>query len=332
MPRLPRIDFDGAIHYVLIRGCLGRSILFEPGILNGRSADAVRTPDRLRYFEGLIADAYEECGSEVHAFAWAPNDGVLVIQTHAVPLHSVMARVCGRYSRYLHRKGHLAREERAFDGRYSSKLVSPAYLGHAIRRAERMPVELGLCRQPLDYPFSSARCLGPARPAWLMAYARIRGRVGAGKSNGARELGMLDTDTDVVATLFQRGAQSDPRVIGDRAFVKSAMSQAAAGRSSVPNQEQIVNAVGRLLQRAALGATECSLQVLKKALVARHAVRSGAATLTRVAEWYSVTPAALRGDINRYRALAPALFNASLDELFDPYYLHGGIVLKASGE
>jgi hypothetical protein len=100
-------------------------------------------------------------------------------------------------------------------------------------------------------------------------------------------------------------------------LVQSAHSEAADGRASVPNQEQIVTAVSRLLQRAALGATEVSVQVLKKALVARHAVRCGAATLTQVAEWYSVTPAALRGDINRYRVLAPGLFNASLNELFD---------------
>jgi hypothetical protein len=61
---------------------------------------------------------------------------------------------------------------------------------------------------------------------------------------------------------------------------------------------------------------ETSIGALKRALVARYAVRSGAATLAEVARWFSVSPAAVRDGIDRYRRLLPHLFNRSLEELF----------------
>ncbi len=228
-----------------------------------------------------------------------------------------MARVCGRYSKYLHERGQLVGRDRVFESRYDAKVVAPEYLVHAIRRVERVPVELGLCRVPMEYAFSSSRRLGEGRPGWLASSLRSSGGAGQRAEAVRRAVTPLETSHGLVASLFDRGSRLDKRVVGDQAFVEWVYREAQR-RPTPPTREQLISAVNRLLSRAATDVLEeGSYEALKKALVACHAVRNGAATLTEVGGWYGVTAAALRGGINRYRHLLPKLFVLPLDELMD---------------
>ena len=320
MARPGRLDFYGAIHYVSLQGRPGGSIFFEPNTLSLPHAAATRAAPDLRYFEHLLAQSCDECGSVVHAFSWQPNSGVLVMQTYGVPLSSVIGRLCGRYSKYLHRRQKIGTRLPEFRSRYDSKVVTPQYLPHAIRRAERAPADAGLCKSPLDYPFSSCRRLGDARPVWLsvspqtMARPSHRGDLVASGHPFASD---DQTETQYIRELFERGSKLDSRVIGDR-VAGSRIKLEAARSPPTPSRGQITEAVNTLLRNSSVGSFPVgSQEALRKALVARYAVRSGAATLTEVGRWFAVTPAALRDGINRYRELLPSLFHVSLEELFD---------------
>lgn len=306
MPRRKRLDFYGAMHLVSLRGRVGSSIFFDADALMLPAAQMYSRASNLRHFELLLAESCDECASVVHAFAWEPNSASLVVQTQGVPLSSVMGRLCGRYSKYLHDQGKIVGRQRAFQSRYDSKIVAPEYLTHAIRRVESIPVAAGYCKNPLEYPFSSCRRLGDARPPWLAATARTPIR-----NSEARQ-----PEADYVSALFAHGSKWDQRVVGDRVFVLKVAREAGLAMRT-PSRKQIVDAVTLLLNKTVTApGTLRSLEVLKRALVARYAIRSGAATLTEVGRWFSVTPAALRDGIDRYREQVPYLFNASLEELF----------------
>jgi hypothetical protein len=316
MPRRVRLDFYGAIHYVALRGRTDSSIFFEADVLKLPAEEAMRAASDLRQFELLLARSCDECASIVHAFSWQPNSGVIVVQTYGVPLCAVMRRLCGGYSKHLHERGKLTRRQRAFQSRYDTKIVAPEYLSHAIRRAERAPVEAGLCRSPVEYPFSSCRRLGYARPRWLAPGAAGSANKPFPTARDRSRRSEAEGETPYVRALFERGSKWDTRIVGDRVFVNKAKRD-AAGAVPTPSRAQIVEAVGVLVQRTLTDPiAEGSVEALKKALVARYAILSGAATLTEVARWFAVTPAAVRDGINRYRELLPGLFKASMEELF----------------
>jgi hypothetical protein len=316
MPRQGRLDFHRAIHYVCVRGRAGRSIFFDVSILSLPAREARAASVDLRQFELLLADACDECGSVVHAFTWQPNSAVLVMQKFGVPLYSVMGRVCGRYSKYLHKRAQWQSNRQVFQSRYDSRILAPEYLPHAIRRIERMPVEAGLCRTPLEYPFSSSRLMGDVVPPWLAMPSRSELQRRRASAPGGRNIPLVDRESAFVTALFEHGSKWDSRVIGDRVFVNE-VHREAARPAPTPSRAQITDAVAQLVDRASIGPlSDASIATLKRALIARYAVRSGAATLTEVGRWFGVSAAALRNGIDRYRELLPDLFNRSFEELF----------------
>src|ERR1700737_545557 len=156
MPRNERLDFQGAIHYVRVRGRDGSEIFFDAHTFR-RFPQAPRqyAPHVLR-FEHLLAAACTECGTVLHGYCLEPNSGILVLQRAGTSLQAFMQRICSGYSRYL-RAGGFAGRHGVFSARYNSKVVAPEYLPHAVRRAHHSPIESGLSQRRVDYPFSSER-------------------------------------------------------------------------------------------------------------------------------------------------------------------------------
>src|SRR5579863_8527254 len=156
MPRRKRLDFKGAIHYVVVRGAAGAEIFFNPRDLQGFPKARRQNAPHVSKFERLLAETRDECGALLHAYCIEPNISILVLMAAGAPLRAFMQRVCGGYARHL-RRGGLAVEGAVFASRYDAKVVAPEYLPHAVRRAHRSPIDSGLCKEPVDYPFSSDR-------------------------------------------------------------------------------------------------------------------------------------------------------------------------------
>jgi hypothetical protein len=311
MPRPDRLDFPGAIHYAQVHGADGAHIFFDPAILARIGMVSRQHAPDLRQFERLIAGVGEECQAVFYGYSVEPNSGVLVLQTLGAPLEAFMRRLCGQYSRYLRLNGRLNGVQSAFAARYESKVISSEYLAHAVRRAHRAPMVSGSFPHRLDYPFSSERAYTGERAALPLNLTVVRkaleqhGFVGA---RGYREF-MDQPEAPYVASLFERGAPLDSRIVGRQLFVQQAKHW-AAHPPSPPTREQLILGVARLLDTSETEIfASTHTGVLGRALVAWYARRSQAATVNTVGQWFSVTRAALGQGIRHYRQIQPDLFN-----------------------
>jgi hypothetical protein len=163
----------------------------------------------------------------------------------------------------------------------------------------------------VDYPFSSERAYTgefariPITMSDLRAALELKGLFG---SRGYREF-MDQDETPYVTNLLSHGSSLDSRIVGDRVFVQKARDM-AAHPAAPPTREQLVAGVARLLNvmpADIFSATQVG--VLGRSLVAWYGVRTGAATLTEMARWFSVTAATLGQGIRHHRSVTPALFD-----------------------
>jgi putative transposase len=316
MPRLERFDFKGAIHYVRIRGREGSQIFFDATDL-GRAPRALRrNTTNSRKFEDLIDATSEEYGVRLNAYCVEPNSCILVLQRCGAPLDSFMRRLCGRYSRHL-RAGDFGKKTPVFGSRYESKVIAPEYLPYAVRRAHGSPVLAGLCMSRVDYPFSSERAYVGESPTVRLDMAPVRDALeqkGYFALHGYRKF-MEQPETPYVAKLFTRGAPSDSRVVGSKVYVQQARIT-AADPSPPLSKDQLVEGVARLLNTTPAEIHSAThIGVLGRALVAWHGMRNGAATLTEMGRWFSVTGATLGQGMRHQRSVAPNLFESVLQGL-----------------
>jgi len=313
MPRYERLDFKDAIHYTSVRGREGSEIFFDAQTLR-RFPQAPRqyAPHVVR-FELLLAEACMECGAILHGYCLEPNSGILVLQRADAELQAFMRRLCGRYSRYL-RAGGFAGRHGVFGARFGSKIVAPEYLPHVVRRAHRSPVKSGLCQRPVDYPFSSERAYTgehspiPITMTDCRAALELKGHFGP---RGYRKF-MDQDETPYVANLLSHGSPLDSRIVGDKVFVQKARRM-AAHPAAPPTQEQLIAGVARLLNVTPADIYSAThVGVLGRALVAWYGVRTGAATLAEMGQWFSVASATLGQGIRHHRRVTPDLFNLAV--------------------
>lgn len=305
MSRLQRLEFQGAIHLIRIRGRAGDSIFFDAGVLATRApASPVEWPVGLRHFARLAWAIFCESGALVHAYALEPDCCQLVLQTLGQPLHAIMRRLCGEYSRYVHRQRGIPAGRRAFAARYESRVVAPNYLPQAIRRVHCSPVRARLVAHHSDYPFSSDGVYagGPdsfvkvetAYARRLLAQRRFTGAAGYRRFMEVRESAR-------VARLLDHGSPLDSRIAGNRGYVASVGLQARRSRAA-PTPEQLTQAVAVMIQRSPEEIRSHRSGALGRALVAWYATRTGAArSLAEVARWFCVTGATLGVAIRNYR-------------------------------
>jgi hypothetical protein len=103
----------------------------------------------------------------VHVFSLLTNHFHLLVRSPRGLLSSSMRRVEDAYARWFNcrrgRDGHL------FRGRFVSRLIEdPAYWETVVLYIDRNPVEAGMCRNPWEHPYGSARhYLRSKGPLWL---------------------------------------------------------------------------------------------------------------------------------------------------------------------
>ena len=125
MPRGPRLDTEGALHHVMVRGIEKRRIFLT-------DEDRENLLARI----GAIAP---ETGVKIYAWSLMPNHVHLLVQTGRLPLSAFMRRVLTGYAvsfnRRHRRAGHL------FQNRYRSVLVEEEpYLTELVRYIHLNPL------------------------------------------------------------------------------------------------------------------------------------------------------------------------------------------------
>jgi len=161
MPRLPRIEYPGALYHVTARGVQQAMIFLDDH-------------DRIALLKRLARTLLDGDAS-LFAYCLMGNHYHFVLQTRAANLSALMQRINGGYSLAFNqrhdRRGHV------FEGRFKAIPVNrDAHLLEACRYVDLNPVRARLVESPAHWSWSSYRAhVGHAPvPAWL-ATAELHG-------------------------------------------------------------------------------------------------------------------------------------------------------------
>jgi len=241
MPRGPRLDAEGALHHVMVRGLERRKIFLS----------RIDREDLLRRFSLILPKA----GARLYAWSLLPNHFHLLLRTGPVGLSSVMRKILTGYATSFNRRHR--RSGHFFQNRYKSILVEEeAYLLELVRYIHLNPLRAKLVKGGEElgfYPWSGhAALLGRRDYPWQdcryvlsqMGKNLKRAREAYGKfvqegvSRGRRpELvggGLVRSmgGWEKVKEL-RRGRESwahDERVLGSSEFVESVLKEIDGGR------------------------------------------------------------------------------------------------------
>jgi REP element-mobilizing transposase RayT len=191
MPRTARIEVEGGIHHVTLRGNGGQLIFRDDG-------------DRSFFLQELQVAARRYRWTWL-AYCLMSNHCHLVIETPERTLGLGMRQLAGRHAQTFNRRhgtyGHL------FQGRYGSVLVdADVYFAQLLRYVALNPVSAGLCTDPAEWPWSSHRPMLNATAEAADARARVEVLLEAwGGPPGSRYARLFESGGEFAGTF---GAES----------------------------------------------------------------------------------------------------------------------------
>lgn len=153
MTRRHRNDTEGSWHHVMNRAVARRS-LFE-------------TTEDIRFFLAGVAKSVRRGQLEVHVWSVLTTHYHMLVRSPQGELSSAMRRIQNAYARYFNRKRR--RDGPLHRGRFTSRRVdSLTYQRVLVRYIDDNPVAAGICEDPCEYQWGSARRYATSRgPAWL---------------------------------------------------------------------------------------------------------------------------------------------------------------------
>jgi hypothetical protein len=131
---------------------------------------------------------------------------------------------------------------------------------------------------------------------------------------------MLQSQSARVVQQIEHGSRYDSRVIGDRAFIRRALAEAAHYQPAA-TREQLLNAVAGMFGTTPDNILTKTLNERRatqaRALVAWQAMRNGMSP-SEIARWLGRTWPTLLVGIERHRRKNAAAFDASFESLLAP--------------
>ncbi|MEE4253844.1 MAG: transposase [Desulfuromusa sp.] len=230
MARKPRLHFPGAVYHVTLHGNGNQQVFFD-------------ATDRTRFLL-LIQEGIEKFGHKVHAYCLLPNGLQLVIEVDEIPLSRIMQQLGFRYTRWFNdwhsQAGHL------FQGRYKAILIDPErYLLDLVREVHLAPVRLQLESDPMRYGWSSHRAYCGRETVFWLSKERTFLQI---EETGVRALmkfhAYANEGLESSAHIdFNRGSESDPRVLGDEEFVRGVLKLSRQKYQPKVNPEKVLRIV-----------------------------------------------------------------------------------------
>ena len=259
MPRKPRLDLEGALHHVMVRG-IERCKLFR---------------NRKDYEDliGRFEDAFTTGKTVVYAWALMPNHAHLLIRTGLEPLSRVMRRILTGYAVSFNRRhkrtGHL------FQNRFKSILVEEEpYFLQLIRYIHLNPLRSSLVASldELDaYPWTGHPVLLGRRKCAFQECSYVLTRFGDNKTARGAYRAFVAAATaeghrpDLAGGGLVRSTggllrgreawASDERILGTSDFVESARAQADAFRP-IEAQKNMDDLLGEASKKIGLSIPE----------------------------------------------------------------------------
>lgn len=155
MPRHARLDAEGVLHHIIVRG-IERRLIFRDN------------NDRDRFVERM-GTIFNNTHTPCYAWALLGNHAHLLLKTGKVPLHTVMARLLTGHAVTFNKK--YRRHGQLFQNRYKSILCQEdAYLTELVLYIHLNPIRAGIIKELtglLTYPYSGhAALMGKALHPW----------------------------------------------------------------------------------------------------------------------------------------------------------------------
>jgi len=212
MPRIARVVLPHHPHHVIQRG--------------NRRQETFFSDDDYRLYLELVSAACRQHATAVWAYCLMPNHVHLVmVPSDEDGLRASLGEAHRRYTRHINFRndwrGHLWQE------RFHSFPMDETHLLSAARYVERNPVKAGLVRNPVDWPWSSARAHLEGRDDELVQVRPMLDIVGDWASYLSAE---NPTDED---NRIERHARTG-RPLGDARFVETA--ERISGRRLQPGR------------------------------------------------------------------------------------------------
>jgi putative transposase len=289
MARKPRVEFDGALYHVIVRG-------------NQRLKTFYDDQDRIAYLE-RIEHYLERYGFRLYAYVLMSNHVHLLMETKSVALSKIMQGIQASYTQSYNRRhrkvGHL------FQGRYKAILCDRnAYLLELVRYIHLNPGRLRVPENPWRYRWSS--------------HAAYLGKASAVKVDTQEILSQFSSRLGTAKRAYQRfmddGMQQgheekyyqtlDQRFLGDEGFVKEVAQRSDAKEIEIKGKK-----VGfdRLLQ-AMSTMRHVESKVLLQAGRQRQWVAARAQLVYLAREWCGLTAKELGRRLHRDASMISRLY------------------------
>lgn len=197
MPRLARLVIPGYPHHVTQRGCRRQQTFF---------CDA-----DYRLYIRLLGDLKKRNDVRIWAYCLMPNHVHLItVPSREDSLAKMIGITHHKYARVVNRKydwrGHLWQE------RFHSCVMDESHVFAALRYVELNPVRAGLCEDPADWQWSSARAHLSGSPDRILSAGPIHELIGDWHQ-------YLHSDYDSIPNDVLRNKTNSGRPAGDEGFV-----------------------------------------------------------------------------------------------------------------
>ena len=225
MARPLRLEFAGALYHVMSRG-------------NGRAAVFVDGADR-RAFLRQLSFVSRRLGWRFLSYCLMTNHYHLLVETPEPSLARGMHDLNGLYAQHFNRRhdhvGHV------FQGRYRAIVVERGdYLVELIRYIALNPVRGGLCRRPVDWPWSSHRVvLGRRSPGLPVDCTRVLARFGGtvDEARAAYDQFVL-AGIGLPAPVLNAPSDEDSPVLGSAGFRTEVVEHCETPSAEVPRKQR----------------------------------------------------------------------------------------------
>jgi putative transposase len=322
MPRHARLDAEGVLHHIIVRG-IERRMIFRDNI------DKERFVARMGR---IFTDTHTPC----YAWALLGNHAHLLLKTGTVPLHTIMARLLTGHAVTFNKRHR--RHGQLFQNRYKSILCQEdAYLTELVCYIHLNPVRARINNDLAElsrYPYSGhAALMGEALHPWqdvdyvlhhfgtTMNAARRRytsameTSLARGKRPDLTGGGLLKSYgswAEVKKRARSERVKGDERILGDSGFVQRVLSgerlspRTAAKRAGV-TLDALAARIGDLYEVTAESLRSGSRRarlVEARSLFCFWAVRHGKFPAARVAAFLNITPPGVGYAVERGETIA----------------------------
>lgn len=210
MARKTRIEFEGALYHVIVRGNQKRKVF--------------KSDDDFRSYLDILQRYKARYPFSLYAYVLMSNHIHLLMETGKIPLNKILQGINQSYTMYFNRKyktvGHL------FQGRYKSILCEKdAYLLALVKYIHLNPVRAKIAQSPDDYLWSSHKAyVGSASKSELVDTEHVL-KMFSEVAGSARRLYRSFMGEAVVISKKDVYCTVDQRMIGGSVFVEETVAK-----------------------------------------------------------------------------------------------------------